>query len=438
MNFEKGTWEPKLTGIDSGSAVLSVADGHYARAGNIVTATARIVTSSVSGLSGQLCIEGMPIAADIGDGLGGRCSVPLGYWAGFSIPSGTHIMGFMQDPFRIRLHFQKATSGADKLMPSHINGTVTVYISFTYICHTPLPFELIDWQRDDAPLITPPGGSFWDGSSIYSPVVARNLDRSVYRDAYGDMFLYYIGDNTTPGDLDEMGLFKGPDLESLTKVSVSAPVMALGSPPAVDAGDVQPTTIWHDGEKFICYYQGNASAPNSGLGDNVTMCKATSLDGVTWTKDGQVLGKGPNGDSEDHYWHRLIPNAPGGPRIYYTGKDASGTFGLMCAVSDSIEGPWVRLKNAHLFSDRSTLLCDAWYADGLYHFLYTSWLDVKGIIYATSEDGDKIVPRREIFPKKAGRWDSFPYHAGHIQDGGVDYLLFNSSASGIGCARSPS
>lgn len=438
MAHEKGTWQPRLTGLSAGSASLAASDGQYARSGNIVHASGRIVTSSVSGLSGQLCIEGLPLVADLQPEAGGRNASPLSYWAGFSVPSGATIMGFMQDPQRIRLHFQTGTSGANKLMPSHISGQVTIYFSVTYICRDLLPFELIEWQRDDAPLFGPPGGTVWDGASIYSPNLARNLDRSIYRDANGDMYLYYIGDNTNPGDLDQMGLFKGPDFDNLTKVSVNAPVMALGTPPALDAGDVQPTTIWHDGTKFICYYQGNASAPTSGLTDNVIMCKATSLDGIVWTKHGLALGKGPIGDKEDHYWHKLIPNAPGGPRIYYTGKDAAGNFGLMCAVSNSIEGPWTRLKDTQLFTDGITVFGDAWYADGMYHFLYTPYTDDRGIVYATSEDGESIDVRSEIFTREPGRWDNRPYHAFWVQDDGVDYLVFNATADiGIGCARSP-
>lgn len=439
MTFEKGTWEPKLTGLTSGVAVLSSADGQYARAGNIVHASGRIVTSSVSGLSGQLCIEGLPIAADMEPAYSGRNAAVLSYWTGFSVPSGTHIVGFMQDSMRIRLHFQKATSGADKLMPSHISGQITIYFSVTYICHEPTAFELIEWQRDDAPLFGPPGGSAWDGDSIYHPTVVRNLDRSVYRDANGDLYVYYLGDNTPVGDLDRPGLYKGPDFDSLTKVTVSAPVMQLGTHPAPDAGDVQFTSIWHDGTQFLCYYQGNATPPNDTTsGDNVTLCKAKSLDGISWTRHGQVLGKGPDGDSSDHYWHKLIPNAPGGPRIYYAGKNASGVFGLMCATSSSIEGPWTRLRTDQLFTDGTTVLGDAWYEDGLYHFLYASLLDTKGIVYATSEDGEKIDVRREIFTRRSGRWDNKPYHAQWVQDGGVDYLLFNALATiGIGCARSP-
>lgn len=303
--------------------------------------------------------------------------------------------------------------------------------------------ERLIWERTSAAVITPPGGTVlenWDGASIYTPVLCRNLDRTPYRDGDGNLYVYYNGDNTSPGDLDQVGLALGPTLATLTRYVAGNPVVPLGSDPSPDAGDAQVCSVWYTGTGFVMYYQGNASAPGSGLSDNVSLCYATSSDGKAWTKQGQILAQGSGDDSEDMYWHKLVPNAPGGiPRIYYAGKNGSNTFGLMCAVSLSgdLAGPWTRLSDSHLFRDGTTVLGDAWYDGTFYHFLYAPLNGSRGICYANSRDGVHIQQRGEIYTKRAGQWDENPYHASFVQDGGVNYLLMNSHAYiGIGYAYS--
>jgi hypothetical protein len=298
------------------------------------------------------------------------------------------------------------------------------------------PIERLTWQRTDAPFLVPPGGGtgLWDGASIYTPVLARNLDRTPYQDEDGNFYLYYNGDNTSPGDLDQVGLALSPDFETWVPL-VDNPVIPLGADPSADAGDAQICSVFHDGTEFILFFQGNASAPGSGLGDNVTLLWATSLDGKTITKEGSALTQGAGGDAEDLYWCKLIPNAPGGPRLYYAGKNAESVFGIMCAVSlgGDVRGPWTRLSDNHLLRDGTTVLGDAWYADGLYHFIYSPLDGVKGAQYATSADGVNINWRRQILDLNPGEWDERPYHVSWVQRGGSNYLLFNSHAyEGIG------
>src|SRR5690606_9909017 len=143
---------------------------------------------------------------------------------------------------------------------------------------------------------------------------------------------------------------------------------------------------------------------------------------------------------EDLYSARLIPNAPGGPRLYYTGKNASAAFGIMGAVSSGDEkGPWTRLSDSHLLEHGISFLCDAWYADGKYHFLYfPGGTTPGGIFYATSDDGLFLTIRRQILARRPGEWDANPAYANYVVVGSTAYLIVNgSSGIGIGYVYAP-
>ncbi|HEV2898837.1 MAG TPA: hypothetical protein VGX71_13575 [Pseudaminobacter sp.] len=299
------------------------------------------------------------------------------------------------------------------------------------------PIELLTWQRTVAPVFAPPATG-WSAENVYTPVLARNLNGTPYRDGSNNLYLYYNGDNNVGTDYDQVGLATGQNLNSLTAWPTN-PVIPLGTFPSVDAGDAQICSVFHDGTEFIIYYQGNSTQPGDfTTGDKVRLALATSPDGKVITKLGQVIGPGPDGDAEDLYWFKLIPAGHDGlPRIYYAGKNASLVFGLMAAVSvsGSLKGPWTRVSNAHLFEHGTTVLGDAWFANGLYHFLYAPLTAGEGIQYATSADGVTIVRRRELLPRRSGEWDSNPYHAAWVVVDGVNYLLYNG-APGVGIGYS--
>jgi hypothetical protein len=291
------------------------------------------------------------------------------------------------------------------------------------------PIERLTWERIANPVLTPAGGAEWDGSNIYMPIIVRNLDRTPYQDGLGKYYMYYIGGAV----FDQSGLALGTDFDTWTRWP-SNPVLPLGASNP-DDGDTQITSAWWSGTEFVIYYQGNSNESEVGS-DNVTVCLATSPDGKAMTRLGSVLTQGAGGDASDLYVPKLIPAGHNGlPRLYYTGQTGT-TRGLMCAVSLSgnIRGPWTRLSDDHLFQDESTFLGDAWYADGLYHFIYCPITGgVAGVWYANSEDGVTITKRRILLPRNTGGWDTAPLNASWLQKDGIDYLFFGSTSSiGIG------
>lgn len=301
-----------------------------------------------------------------------------------------------------------------------------------------LPLELLSWQRIAAPVFTKntADSEAWDHETSYYPVLARNLDRSLYQDGGGNLLMYYTGDNFSGTDYDQGGLALGSDLDTWTR-SASNPVLTLGTDPAPDAGDCQITSVFHDGTEFIIYYQGNASPPGDTSGDDVTICLATSADGTTIVKQGMVLGKGSgdDGDANDMYRPKLIPVGHDGlPKLYYTGQQtSSGPFGLMGATSagGSLKGPWTKLGSEQLYTQGTMFLEDAWYADGLYHFIYIIGGSTPGgLWYAVSEDGINVELRRQILARRPGEWDASPSRGSYYEHDGTAYLFYDAGGGG--------
>lgn len=302
--------------------------------------------------------------------------------------------------------------------------------------------EQLEWQRIASPVfLTNPSSSAWDHETTYYPVLARNLDRSPKLDENGRLMMYYTGDNTSGTDYDRGGLALGDDVDTWTRYG-STPLLGLGSSGQPDAGDAQITSMFWDGTEFISYYQGNATPPGDTSGDDVTVCLATSPDGKTpFTKLGRVISKGVGaaGDANDIYRPKLIPAGHDGkPKLYYTGKDMSNVFGLMGATSvgGSLKGPWTKLGTTHLLRHGTMFLEDAWYADGLYQFIYIIGGSTPGgLWYATSENGTSITVKKQILPQRPGFWDAAPTRGSYYVIGGTHYFFYDAGgASGIGYA----
>jgi hypothetical protein len=302
----------------------------------------------------------------------------------------------------------------------------------------PLDIEEINWVRTAAPILVPnPDVSAFDHQTTYNASLARNLDRTPYKDGNGDLYLYYTGDNTIETDYDQIGLAMGPDLESLVRWG-EGPVIATGEPGDPDAGDAQVTHVWVLGGVFHCFYHGNATPPGDfDSGDHVVPCLATSVDGKVFTKQGALFTYGPpgSGDADGMYFPKYVPNAPGGPRIYYTGQKIGGGRGLMGAYSPSGNpaGPYTRISTRQLFSAGNTFLSDAWYdeGEGVYCFL---WFPTD-MNLATSNNGFTIVNRGLVLARRAGEWDTSINRGQHYVFDGVDVLVYDAGGSaGIGYA----
>lgn len=295
--------------------------------------------------------------------------------------------------------------------------------------------EAINWTRTDDPCFLPAvDGGAWDHENVYSPVITRNEDGSVWRDGSNNLHLYYNGDNNVGTDYDQIGLARGVDLDNLSRYG-SSPVIALGSDPALDAGDAQITGSLYTGGQIVNYYQGNATPPLDLSGDNVTGLYATSADGLTFTKQGQFLGKGSDGDKSDMYAFRPCYNAPS-PRIYYTGKDDYGVFGIMCATSNSWTGTWTKVSPKHLFRNGLSWVTDCWYENGMYFILYfPGGSSPGGMHLATSKNGVSFFNRGQVLDRRAGEWDATTTHGIYVDLDGVKTMVYNgSSGVGIGYA----
>jgi hypothetical protein len=297
----------------------------------------------------------------------------------------------------------------------------------------PLEIEELTWTRTAAPILLPntdPGA--FDFQTSYNASLARNEDRTVYRDGLGRLYLYYTGDNTVGTDYDQIGLALGPSLTSLTRYAGN-PVIPTGAPGDPDAGDSQVTHVWRIGGVFHAFYHGNATPPGDLSGDHVVPCLATSVDGVTFTKLGALFTYGTGGDADGMYFPKYVPNAPGGPRIYYTGQRIGGGRGLMGAYSPSGNpaGPYTRLSTYQLFTSGNTFLSDAWYDEEreLYGFL---WFPTD-MNLATSVNGITILHRGRILSGRPGEWDTSVSRGQHYVLDGADILLYDSGGSaGIG------
>lgn len=308
-----------------------------------------------------------------------------------------------------------------------------------------VPVELIQWNRTDGPIAAPSGvpGTGWDCHGIYCPVVVRNLDRTVYRDSSGNLVVFYIGNDDFSGnDFDQSGFYKGPDLNLLVKISVAAPFVPLGASGDPDSTDAQVTSVWWDGTQFVIFYNGNQGTGS----DDVNICLATSPDLVTLAKQGVIVEHGSAGDAYSAYTARLVPSdANGNARLYYFGRTAGGTFGLMGAVSTAgISGPYTKLSPNQLFSDGETDIGDVWWdADkGLYVMTYSPLPATgadPGVCVAFSRDGLNWTKWDWILGVRASpAWDVRAYNAQFVEDiGGESFLVYNSNEDvGFGYSNS--
>lgn len=299
----------------------------------------------------------------------------------------------------------------------------------------PLSIEGLSWVRQDDPAFPPAADEMaWDHENVYSPVIARNPDGSVWRDGSNNLHMYYNGDNNVGTDYDQVGLARGVDFDNLSRYG-SSPVIALGADPSLDAGDAQITGSIYTGGQFVNFYQGNATPPGDLSGDNVTGLYATSADGLSFTKQGQFLGKGSVGDVQDLYAFRPVFGGHH-PRIFYVGKNSGGTLGLMSAVSNSWTGVWQRVSDDHLFQNGITWVTDAWWERGQYNVLYfPGGSSPGGMHLVTSLDGVNFTDQGQVLDRRAGEWDASTTHGQFVNIGGVNMMIYNgSSGNGIGYA----
>ncbi len=138
----------------------------------------------------------------------------------------------------------------------------------------------IVWTRSGT-VLTPSGPGHFDDHFIDTPSIIKV--GSTY-------YLYFFGDVDNSPDNGKIGLATSTDGINFARPR-STPVIALGGTGTWDEYRVESPDVVNDGNSFIMYYTG-VNALNI-----VRTGRATSSDGITWTKDpaNPIFDKGPSG-----------------------------------------------------------------------------------------------------------------------------------------------
>lgn len=135
----------------------------------------------------------------------------------------------------------------------------------------------VTWNRPGLPLLIPGAVGQWDAAAVETPSIVKGSD-GTYR-------LYYSGTYTTENeDKYQIGLATSTDGVNFTKHPAN-PVIRLGATGEFDDYSIIDSSVLYDtaARQYKIWY----SALSSKLAISIGM--ATSSDGVTWQKQGQVM-----------------------------------------------------------------------------------------------------------------------------------------------------
>ena len=181
--------------------------------------------------------------------------------------------------------------------------------------------DAVSWTIVGVALDVAPAGT-WDGAAVQYP--------SVVRDASGMYWLFYVGwDGTT----NRIGLATSTDGVTFARIGAD-PILDLG--PAGSWEEVHlgfPSVV--PGVSWTMMYAGDD-------GSTVRLGRATSADGVHWTKDADnpefVAGQPGDWDDALVFGEALFVNGPE-LYMYYSGSDgAHGRVGLAKEVKPTATG----------------------------------------------------------------------------------------------------
>jgi predicted GH43/DUF377 family glycosyl hydrolase len=95
----------------------------------------------------------------------------------------------------------------------------------------------------------------------------------------------------------------------------SETVLTTGPADAWDAAFVIPTSVIPTADGYVMYYSAGDGSP-----DGIAIGRATSPDGITWTKDaGPVFTANPAGWDSGHVWRGRVLRTADGWEMFYTG-----------------------------------------------------------------------------------------------------------------------
>jgi len=167
--------------------------------------------------------------------------------------------------------------------------------------------DLINWTKEPTnPILTPGATGSWDNHVLCSPSV-------IYLPRTGEWKMWYVGykpDKTHA----QVGLATSIDGIHWTKYADNPVVRngALGE--FDDRGVVEPKVIYYKGKYYMVY-----GAQHGGTLDKQKVGLATSPDGITWTKQGEILPYGTKPNS----WTAGVIEAL---RLYHFGDYVLGYF----------------------------------------------------------------------------------------------------------------
>ena len=272
------------------------------------------------------------------------------------------------------------------------------------------------------PVLQPGGAGSWESEAVSEGEVL--FDGQTYR-------LWY-------GGRDANGVYRTGLATSADGVSWSRhaanPVLSTGGPGAWDSGGVNASEVMKDGDTYEMWYMGQDGTWSIG--------RATSPDGVSWTKDASnpVLQSGPDGS-----WDAGMVLSPcvirdgSTYKMWYTGMDGNAILRIGYATSgDGVN--WTK-QGAVLYPGPPGTWDDAWVLapdvifDGrTYRMWYTGQASnrARAIGYATSSDGVNWAKsaNNPVLGAAAG-WERSVMHPNVIASGD-QYLMWYTGLPEIG------
>jgi predicted GH43/DUF377 family glycosyl hydrolase len=308
-----------------------------------------------------------------------------------------------------------------------------------FVVDAPIPSN--DWTKHPSnPVVDAGDPGSWDENWVIFPSVIK--DGSTY-------MMWYRG--VDAGGTKHIGLAISGDGMTWTKDPVN-PVLASGGPGSWDER-INSARVIKDGATYKMWY---AASDGSALRTGY----ATSDDGKNWSKhpDNPVLDVGAAGawDEQEVSCPHVIMDGTT-YKMWYTGKDNDGNYGLGYATSSNgivwtkYSGNPVLTPGASGTWDHWGVLCSSVLMDGTaYRMWYFGKSDsdpsIDSIGYATSSDGiawTKDANNPVLEPGAEGEWDDFGVSGPSVILDGSTFKMWYQGWQGlassirIGYATSP-
>jgi predicted GH43/DUF377 family glycosyl hydrolase len=302
------------------------------------------------------------------------------------------------------------------------------------ICATSVVHSQSSWHRFSDPVVPVWSGDFNDPNNyklLFFPSVVYDATKGLYR----MWFMYLPGWSGVPYNIGYAVSTDGIDWLMYAR----NPVLQPGSPGSFDYPNIHDPFVMRDGNGYRMYYTGFT-------GSRYAIGIATSPDGIRWTKyaGNPVLTAQPNP------WEFAGPAEPkvifDGTqyKMFYTGVDASGTYGIGLATS-SDGFAWERYSSNPVLPKGPPGSWDQYavgtiatfFANGKY-YLYYGGGPYTPIGYAISTNGvdwTKYSGNPVFSPGPSGTWDGSRVEHGSILVEGTGLKFWYSGygySSGLG------